>query len=123
MAKAPRPGVGARAEAAVAAQQILVIRIGETTWKLAWRNVPMGERMLVRKWTGIAYASFTSNGEQIDEDSLALLWCLARRAAGETSLIFDDSVVEDYRQRVIDAEGDMEISVDSPDEEADDPEV
>ena len=121
MAKAPRPGAGARAEVAHFAEQILILRVGEQEWRLAWRNVPMGERMLVRKWTGLPYSTFTSGQETIDQDSLALLWCLARRAEGEKTLIFSDDVVAEWEALLV--TGELDISVEEPDETADDPEV
>lgn len=121
---APRPGVGARNEAAAAAQQILVITIGDDEWRLAWTNLPLGERMLVRKWTGLPYSTFTGNGEQIDQDSLALLWCLARRAGGEKTLVFDDALVGAWEARLADAKGAVDLTVEDPNaSEADDPEA
>ena len=123
MAKAPRPGVGKRAEEAAGAEQLLVLRIGDDKWTLAWQNIPLGERMLVRKWTGIPYSAFYQGTETIDADSLALLWCLARRASGESGLTFDDALVAAWNARLDEAAGDFDVSVESPDDEADDPEA
>lgn len=123
--KAPRPGVGARAVAAGEAKEILVIVLGGDEWRLAWRNLPMSERMLVRKWTGLPYSEFTSSSSTIDADSIALLWCLARRAAGEKTLMFDDSLVDEYRQILEASDGNIDLRVDTPDdlEDLDDAQV
>lgn len=115
--KAPRPGVTSRQEAAAAAMQILVICIGGDEWRLAWRNVPFAERMLVRKWTGLPLSAFTGSAGQdtIDQDSLALLWCLARRAEGEKSLVFNETLVEAWEQRLAEADGNLDVKVEFPD--------
>lgn len=123
MAKAPRPGVGARMDEARGAEQLLVLRIGEERWTLGWQNLPMGERMLVRKWTGLPYSAFYQGSETIDADSLALLWCLARRAQGEASLVFNDALVVEWNDRLEAADGDFDASIEMPDDEADDPEA
>ena len=118
------PGVAKRATDTELNQQILVLRIGDDSWRLSWRNLPLSERMLVRKWTGLPYQTFLATGETIDADSLALLWCLARRAEGETSLVFDDALVAAYEARLVDANGDLDVSVeDANDSGSDDPEA
>lgn len=122
--KAPMPGVSTREEAAEHDRQILCLRIGDDTWRLAWRNLPLSERMLVRKWTGLPYQTFLATGETIDADSLALLWCLARRAEGETSLQFNDALVDAYEARLVAAGGDIDVVVEDPDTNgSDDPEA
>ena len=114
--KAPRPGVGARAAAAGEAKEILVIVIGDEEFPLAWRNLPMSERMLVRKWTGLPYSEFTASSSTIDADSIALLWCLSRRAAGEKTLVFNDALVAEYHQALEAVEGNIDLRVDTPDD-------
>jgi len=123
MAKAPRPGVGSRKDVTARAQQILVVRVGGEEWRFAWLNLPLSERMLVRKWTGLPYANFIG-GEAIDQDSLALLWCLARRAAGEKDLVFNDALSTTWDALIEAAAGDFDMTVEDPDDtEAEDPEV
>lgn len=111
---------------APAADQILVLRLGDETWRLAWRNLPLGERMLVRKWTGLPYSHFVAGQETIDQDSLALVWCLARRAAGEKALVFTDELVTEWETRLEAAGPDgFDAVIETPDELAgdDDPEA
>lgn len=121
--RAPRPGVSARADASARAQQILVFGMDGDEYRLAWRNVPFGERMLVRKWTGLPYSSFTSEGETIDQDSLALLWCLARRAAGETTLVFNEAFAQEWEAALMALSGELTMRVEFPDDEDNDPEA
>ncbi len=137
-AKAPRPGVSRRNEEAAENQKILTIttRRELTTAKgraiaaentLAINNLPMRERLICRKATGLPFASFWSE-DRIDIDSVVVLWWLARRAQGEVNLTFDGAVKEwpDDMVPVNEetGEGDFDLEFDDNDEDegGDDPE-
>lgn len=126
MATAPEPGVGRkkaeRKQRVDSAQSIVTIRYADETFSLAWLNVPIGEQIAVRKATGLPLAAFTtplSDAETgpgvVGEDSLLILWWLARRASGQTQLNFETACNQWDRAEL----GAVEIS--TPDE-GDDPE-
>lgn len=122
MATAPKPGVGKRKEAAVAAQSMLNITYAGEQYTLAWQNVPMGERLAVRKATGMPLEALTNQlsatgVNQIGEDSLCVLWWLMRRAAGELTLDFDEALATWDVTKV----DDLTVTVDD-DAKGDDPE-
>lgn len=99
MASAPRPGVGARKEATRAAQNVLVIPYDGSELRLAWQNLPIGERVICRKATGLPFETFTQSFEDtqasvVGEDSLCVAWWLARRASGEFALTFTKACEE-----------------------------
>lgn len=98
MAKAPRPGVGQRNEDQREAQKVMRLTIHRElfttgkksrpipeTHELAPGNLPMRERTICRKATGLPFSSFWTENA-IDIDSLLVLWWMARRANGEASL-------------------------------------
>lgn len=116
MASAPTPGVGARKEAANAAQQILTMTIRGESHTLAIGNIPMRERLLVRKETG---ASIESLIDPIGLESLFVLWWLARRQGGEP-LTFDEAAAEWPTDLT---EDDLAVDVGDPDVGANDPEA
>lgn len=112
MAKAPKPGAGKRSAEAAAAQAILTITYDDETYALAWQNLPIGERLAVRKATGMPYETFTSSpGEDgtvaIGEDSLCVLLWLARRGSGERGLPFAD-VADKWDDKKL---GDVEVAI------------
>lgn len=126
MASAPAPGVGKRAANAVASQFLLSIRIqGGETYRLAYNIIPVKERMLVRKETGLPLEAFVGEiaaggANKIGMDTLVLFWWLARRAAGETDLRFNDAADEWPDDLGPD---DLEVEVEEPDPENNDPEA
>lgn len=79
MASAPRPGVGARAESAGAASKIMTLTIRGETRTLAIGNIPMSERLIVRKATGLPFEAFVGE-EKFGLDTLIVLWWMAGRA-------------------------------------------
>lgn len=121
-AEAPRPGVTDRADAIEAAQSIATIEYGGESYKLAWRNLPMPERIICRKATGLPLETFTAplddtSATVFGEDSLCVLWWLARRAAGEWQLTFTKATQE------WDVKNVTAFTVDIPDAEDIDPEA
>lgn len=93
MAKAPRPGIGKRTEEASNAKVVHKLRIGDETRTIALMNVPIKERLLVRKVTGFPLESFV--GGEFGIDSLMVIWWLAGRAAGDPFLTLE-RVQEDW---------------------------
>lgn len=85
MAKAPRPGVGKRNEEAKNAKVVHRLRIGDETRTIALANVPLKERLIVRKATGLPLEAFLT-GDTFGIDSLQIVWWLAGRAAGNPLL-------------------------------------
>lgn len=88
MAKAPVPG---RAEARAAAEEAANVRLrmtmGERTLELAPASLSLDERFVIRNATGLPFEAFFAEGQNtIGEDSVAVLWWLARRANGEPHL-------------------------------------
>lgn len=129
MAKAPRPGVSARKEQQDAESQVMTITITrpifhgarqvEQSHTIAPGNVPMRERIICRKATGLPLAAFWVE-DRIDVDSLMVLWWLARRLNGEATLTFDQAA----EQWPTDLDADeIDVTVAEPDPEADDPEA
>lgn len=95
MAKAPIPGVSARAAASDAAKRTMTITLeGQPPVVVTPGNVPFGERLAVRKATGIPYEAFLGGEDKIGLDSVQVLWWLGRRASGEPGLTFDAALAE-----------------------------
>lgn len=133
MAKAPKPGVTARAEDQAENAKILTIEIKREldtggkkprpipqTNTLAVNLIPMRERIICRKATGLPFSAFWSE-DRIDVDSIVVLWWMARRANGEVTLTFDQAA--EQWPTDLDFETEVELELDDPDEEADDPEA
>lgn len=130
MATAPRPGVGARNDAVTAAQTVMTITIKRPifhdgrpvaeTHTIAPGNLPMRERLICRKATGLPLSAFWAE-DRIDLDSLVVLWWLARRLNGEATLTFDQAAADWPND--LDPETDLDISIDTPGEDTDDPEA
>ena len=125
MGLAPEPGAvrqkQARAARNEAAQSIITITYGDDKFALAWLNVPITEQLAVRKATGLPLTAFTlplSDADTgpgvIGEDSLLVLWWLARRAKGETQLNFETAINQ------WDAALLGEVSITTPDDNPDD---
>lgn len=129
MATAPRPGVSGRATQQTADQTVMTItikrpiyhdqRLVADTHTIAPGNLPMRERVICRKATGLPLAAFWAE-DRIDVDSLMVLWWLARRMNGESTLTFDQAA----DQWPTDLDGDeIDVTTNDPDPEADDPEA
>lgn len=87
MASAPTPGVSRRAEAIDAAKQIMRITIRGETRDVAIGNLPMRIKNRVRKQCdGLPLSAFWAGEAVIDEDSLKVLWWVARMVNGENAL-------------------------------------
>lgn len=122
MATAPKPGVGKRKAQTEAAKAMLVFTYAGEELSLAWQNLPMGERLACRKATGLAFERFTqqltdNEASVIGEDSLCVMWWLARRAHGEAQLLFGVAVTEWDVTKIAD------VRSETPDPKGDDPEV
>lgn len=87
---------------------------------LAPLNVPLSEKLVVQKATGMAYESFLSDEVQIGELSAAVMWWLARRAGGEPMLTWAQ-VQKDWPSPI--TVEDIDVSVSLPTDEASDPEA
>jgi hypothetical protein len=119
MASAPIPGVGRREDAATAAQQIMTISVRGNAKRLAVNNVPISERLIVRKATGLPFEQFIGGEDKIGLDSIMVLWWLARRGEGDTFLTLDQAAA-DFDDISPD---EIAVMVDEPDDSADDPEA
>lgn len=90
--RAPRPGAGRREAETSAARVYLRIRVRDEERTLAFGLIPIKERILVRKVTGLPIESFLpGNGTELGIDSLVVLWWLAGRAAGDPFLTLDQA--------------------------------
>lgn len=118
MPKAPRPGVGKRQAQIATAQRICTIAFRDQTHRLAIYNVPIRERLLFLKEVGFSFEALTFRDEIYTESIAPLVW-LARRAAGERTLTFDQSLA-DWPSDLTTAE--VSITISDVDPEADDPE-
>lgn len=117
MASAPTPGVGKKAESAAAAQKVMNLTIRGETKHLALGNIPLSERLVVRKATGLPVEAFVSENT-FGLDTLVVLWWLARRGEGEAMLTLTQAEADfptDF------AEGDITVTLDDP--TGDDPEA
>lgn len=113
MAKAPSPGVGKRADEAKAAKVVHKLRVGGETRTIALANVPLKERLIVRKATGLPLEAFLT-GDTFGIDSLMIVWWLAGRAAGDPFLTLE-KVQEEWPETL--GEDDIEFFEVTPDDE------
>lgn len=118
MATAPRPGVTTRKVEVERAQVVLTITVRDDKYRLAIGTVPIKEKQQVRHQTGLPLEAYLGSGDKLGEDSIVVLWWLARRAAGEPSLTWDQAADEWPNDL---AAGELSFSVDRPDGE--DPEA
>lgn len=118
MAEAPRPGIGTRTREAQAAQAILTITLRGEVHRLAIGSIPIREKLQVRAQTGLPVEAFVGSTDKLGEDSVMVLWWLARRASGEPALTFLRAA-DDWPDDLQD--GDLLFSVDAP--AGDDPEA
>ena len=75
------------------AAKVMTITLRGMSYRLAVGNVPIAERLAVRKATGLPFEAFLTEGN-IGSDSVAVLWWLARRAEGEVALGFTQAMAE-----------------------------
>lgn len=71
----------------------MTITVKGTAYKLAIDNIPIQEKLIVRKALGLPLEAFQTEG-QIGEDSLVVFWWLARRSDGETTLTWTRALDE-----------------------------
>lgn len=83
-------------------------------------NLTLNEKMTVRLATGIPFDQFLVSETRIGEDTVAVLWWLARRANGEPNLAWSTFAGE--WETISPDELDVDIIDDDDDEGADDPE-
>jgi hypothetical protein len=97
----------------------MTITIRGESKRLAINNVPLSERLVVRKATGLPFESFVGE-DRIGLDSIMVLWWLARRGEGEVMLTLTAAEADFPTDLEAD---DLDVSIDEPDPEADDPEA
>ena len=120
MAQAPRPGAGKRATRQKDAQRVLRITVCGDTRHLCPDNLPFDEQVAVRKACGgLPFSTFWGGGAAIGEDSLQVMWWLARRASGEPNLQLA-TVLNEWPE-VLNPD-DFNVELDEPDEGDTDPE-
>lgn len=113
-AKAPRPGSRAEAEAA---RQFIRIRVKEREMDLMM-SLTIQERFVVRAATaGLPFEAFLpqQSGREFGEDSLFVLWWVARRQNGEPNLPFKQAE-EEWPTDM--GEGDLDVTVIDLDDES-----
>lgn len=86
MAQAPAPAVSRREEERSDAKKVLRIRVLDNHYSLAVGAIPLGEKMAVLRETHMSFDSLMGDDNKIGEVSIAVAVWLARRAAGERSL-------------------------------------
>lgn len=112
---APKPGVGRRADQAKRAQVVTTITIRGEQQHCAFGNLPIRERALIRNVTGLPFERWM-NG--IEEDSVMVMWWVARRQAGERGLSFAEVEADWFEDLTAD---DIEIIEDDGQDEDPDP--
>lgn len=94
MAKAPKPasaGTTKHNEAVSAAKQVMVMTLRGETRRLAIGSIPLKEKLLVQQATGEPLESWMNKPSEI---TMAILWWLSGRAAGNAFLTFDKVCAE-----------------------------
>lgn len=120
MATAPRPGAGRRTAARKQAQRVIRITVRGESATLCPDNLPFSEQIAVRKACGgLPFSSFWGGESVIGEDSLQVMWWLARRSCGEPALQLQ-TVLDEWPE-VLTPE-DFNVELDEPDEGDLDPE-
>lgn len=112
MATAPPPGAGKRAQAKKATQQIANITVAGRTVHLAINNVPMKERLIVRKATGLPFEQFAAGEQSVGLDTLQIWYWLGRRAEGDAFLTLDQAL-EEWPEDP----NDFSLEIETPDDE------
>lgn len=113
MATAPRPGASRRADEVRDAKRVTRITIKGESHDVALNNLPMRIRNRVRKQCdGLPLSAYFQSDAVIDDDSLKVLWWVARMADGEDSLTLQtvddnwwpDLTLDDVSMEIIDAD-------------------
>jgi len=121
MATAPRPGAAKKVAAQKAAARILRITVCGETRTLCPDNMPFDEQVAVRKACGgLPFTAFWGGGATVAEDSLQIMWWLARRANGEPGLQLG-TVLNEWPE-VLNPD-DFGVELDEPGDEDTDPEL
>lgn len=125
MAKAPTPGAARKQqeqqETTVLTVKVLrpiVVKGRELpdTVTVAPDLIPIRERTIVRKATGLPISAYWAGEDAVDLDSVVVLWWLGRRLAGEATLTWDQAL----EQWPLDLDPDeLEVTADGPDESGD----
>lgn len=120
MAKAPRPGVGKRAEEAKNAKVIHKLRVKDETRTVALANIPVMLRFQIRKITGDRSLEDLMASSSFGIDTLMVIWWLAGRMAGGDLPV--DRMDEDWPEDV--GADDIEFFEVTPDDgDGDDPQL
>lgn len=119
MATAPRPGEGQRRAVAAKQSALATITVQGEVFKLAVGTMRPREKLTCRIQTGLPFESFWRGGDHIGEDSVVVMWWLARRAGGEPDLTWDDA---EPQWPVGLTDGEIEFKIDQPDDGDDHPE-
>lgn len=123
MAQAPRPGVGARQQAAANAKVILRLTVQDKSLDLMPNNLSFEEHTRIRKQTGgIPFETYWNGEAAIGIDSVVVLWWLARRANGEQKLSLDETWREWQDLQLGPGDVNLEQIIVDDDEEIDTPE-
>lgn len=119
MATAPTPGIARRQDAVDAAKKVMRITIRDTTLDVAIGNLPFKVKNRVRKQCdGLPLSAYWGGEAVIDEDSLKVLWWVARIMNGENALTLD-AVIDTWPADLGPDDIDVEL-VDPDDEDQDD---
>lgn len=110
MATAPTPG---KARARNEAQTVIRIKMGDRTLEVQPSALSLNERFIIRQVTGSPFEAFF---QAIGEDSIAVLWWVARRANGEPSLAFQKFMGE---WEALESADDFDIDIVEDNEEDD----
>ena len=120
MGLAPDPRTLDQPEQTAAAKQFITITIRGTSYVLSPNNIPLSEKLIVRKATGgFPWEAFWNGEAMIGEDSVIIAWWLARRGAGEFNLTLTKAG-EEWAALELDptVPGDLEMSLTDLTEEA-----
>lgn len=88
-------------------QRTLTMTVKGTEYRLALDNIPVQTKFLVRQSTGFPYESFVDRG---GEDSMVVMWWLARYLDGETKLTLAKAL-DDWSVLELGAD-DVEVEID-----------
>lgn len=110
MAEAPVPGAGEHQELLEAARRVLILKVRGIEYRLGLNNIPIQEKLIVRKATGLPYEAYIGD-QMFGEDSVVVLFWLARRGAGEPLLTWNQACA-DWDAMGVDGEKDFEVILD-----------
>lgn len=124
MARAPKPGgpgTSAHNDKVEAATREMRMTVRGETRTIRPGNIPIGEKLIVRKATGLPFEAFMGNDDKIGEDSVLVMWWLAGRATNP--FLTWKQACADWPTDL--TEDDIEVELSGPDVEpaGDDPEA